>query len=231
MPVSQYADRDPRSGSRPVYPPEFPMFAIGIPTLNRWDLLRPVLWKYVHDFPHIDIFVLDNGNQRKEIQRPQIHYINQAENIGVAASWNVLCKMIYEKGNAFALIVNDDVYLGRNEYEIGNLLHFQKGFFFRAPMDWCSFIAPKQTYLAVGPFDENFKAYYEDNDYEYRLKLAGMGFTRWDMLSPMLYRKNSSLEKNSDVLNWSIQGRNYYIEKWGGEPGAEKFTIAFDGTK
>src|SRR6185369_3275684 len=215
----------------PAYPPEFPKFAIGIPTLNRWALLRPVLWKYLSDFPNIDIFILDNGNQRKEIERPRIHYINKAKNIGVAASWNILSRTIYDKGNAFSLLLNDDVYLGRNEYEIGNLLHFQKGFLYRAPVDWCAVIIPKQTYEKVGPFDEKFRAYYEDNDYEYRLKLAGMGFTRWDMLNPMLYRKSSSMEKNPEVLNWSLESKSYYVEKWGGEPGAEKFPLPFNGTK
>ena len=37
-------------------------FAIGIPTLNRYDLLKPCLMLYERDFPNIDIFVLDNGN-------------------------------------------------------------------------------------------------------------------------------------------------------------------------
>jgi hypothetical protein len=38
-------------------------FAIGIPTLNRADLLVPSLLKYINDFPGVKIFVLDNGNQ------------------------------------------------------------------------------------------------------------------------------------------------------------------------
>jgi hypothetical protein len=38
-------------------------FAIGIPTLNRADLLSQALIKYIYDFPEISIYVLDNGNQ------------------------------------------------------------------------------------------------------------------------------------------------------------------------
>jgi GT2 family glycosyltransferase len=223
-------DRGLLQNIRP-YPKEFPSFAIGIPTLNRWDLLRPALWKYLQDFPHTHIYVLDNGNQQKEIERPTIHYINQKQNIGVAASWNILCDRIYGDNNKFALIMNDDIYLGRNEYQIGNLLHYQKGSFFVTPKDWCVFVAPVQTYQEVGRFDENFMAYCEDRDYQYRLKLAGKGITRWEMIMPLIYRNNSTSDKNPDVLKWAQQSQEYYIRKWGGEPGAEIFSLPFGKRK
>ena len=39
-------------------------FAIGIPTLNRSDLLLPTLIKYVtEDFKDIEIHIIDNGKQ------------------------------------------------------------------------------------------------------------------------------------------------------------------------
>ena len=38
-------------------------FAIGIPTLNRADLLQASLDKYAIDFSDVEIFVIDNGNQ------------------------------------------------------------------------------------------------------------------------------------------------------------------------
>ena len=40
-----------------------PKFSIGIPTLNRADLLIPALMYYKLDFPDIRVSVLDNGNQ------------------------------------------------------------------------------------------------------------------------------------------------------------------------
>ena len=39
-------------------------FAIGIPTINRADLLNPTLQKYFQDFPNVDIYILDNGSQK-----------------------------------------------------------------------------------------------------------------------------------------------------------------------
>ncbi len=57
------------------YPKEFPSFAIGIPTLNRWDLLMPTLHLYVADFPHTKIYVVDNGNQPCDVNHSNIEYI------------------------------------------------------------------------------------------------------------------------------------------------------------
>ena len=38
-------------------------FAIGIPTVNRFDLLQPSLESYLQDFPNIRIYIVDNGKQ------------------------------------------------------------------------------------------------------------------------------------------------------------------------
>ena len=47
------------------------LFAIGIPTINRWDLLRPSLQKYMGiDFCNTWFFVVDNGNQVIDIEHP-----------------------------------------------------------------------------------------------------------------------------------------------------------------
>ena len=52
-------------------------FAIGIPTLNRYDLLKPSLMLYLQrDFPTIDIFIMDNGNQGIVNDFPKLNYLN-----------------------------------------------------------------------------------------------------------------------------------------------------------
>ena len=86
-------------------------FAIGIPTLNRYDLLKPCLMLYERDFPNIDIFVIDNGKQG--ISCGKVMVTDMDQNIGVAASWNILCDKIYSTGADHALILNDDIYLGK----------------------------------------------------------------------------------------------------------------------
>lgn len=209
--------------------PDFPTFAIGIPTLNRWDLLMPTLHLYLADFPSIKIYVLDNGNQPCDVIHPNIEYIKEPENIGVAASWNKLAKRIFADGHPFSLIMNDDIYLGKKEHDIQNLLHYHgNGKLFVTLKDFCVFLLPKTTFECIGEFDENFKCYYEDSDYNYRLQLKHFKPLRWGALTPIVYRENSTGDKKPEVHKWSLQSKQYYLKKWGGMPGQEKYFYPFD---
>lgn len=205
-------------------------FAIGIPTLNRLDLLLPSLKLYLKDFPNTSIIVLDNGNQNinSKIQHPNLLVVETENNIGVAASWNVLCDLIY-KNHDYALILNDDVYLGLQE---GNLLNFikdNKKDFYVASQDWCAFILPKKTFNDVGKFDEKFyPAYFEDNDYHYRMRLVQKSYHKTPVLNPIVYRVASTVSKNSKLNDGFINLKEFYIKKWGGEPNKEKFKTPFN---
>lgn len=205
-------------------------FAIGIPTLNRLDLLHPALLFYIHDFAETKIYIVDNGQQNIEskFKHPNIEVIYNGGNMGVAKSWNMLCKKIYEN-HEYALILNDDIYLGRKEWEIINLLDNFKRFFYCTTMDWCAFIVPKDTYKVIGEFDEKFfPAYFEDNDYSYRIKLYGKSLFQIPFLNPFLYQASKSSEKDPTILQGMIYNKKYYIEKWGGEPNKETFKTPFN---
>jgi len=83
-------------------------FQIGIPTLNRFDLLMPSLLMYSNQFPDTKIYILDNGNQ-KIMQSDFIKnspklsknlvVIEKEQNIGVGASWNILCDEIFKESD------------------------------------------------------------------------------------------------------------------------------------
>lgn len=200
-------------------------FAIGIPTLNRLDLLHPALLFYIHDFPETKIYIVDNGNQSIEskFKHPNVEVIYVGENLGVATSWNFLCKKIYEN-HEYALILNDDIYLGRKEWEVINLLDNFKKFFYCTMLDWCAFIVPKKTFKVIGDFDEQFfPAYYEDNDYHYRIKLKGESIFNIPFLNPFLYQASKSAEKDPTILPKVKNNKELYIKKWGGEPNKETF--------
>jgi GT2 family glycosyltransferase len=200
-------------------------FAIGIPTLNRLDLLHPALLFYIHDFPETKIYIVDNGNQSIEskFKHPNVEVIYVGENLGVATSWNLLCKKIYEN-HEYALILNDDIYLGRKEWEVINLLDNFKKFFYCTMLDWCAFIVPKKTFKVIGDFDEQFfPAYYEDNDYHYRIKLKGEGIFQIPFLNPFLYQASKTSEKDPTILPKVKFNKELYIKKWGGEPNKETF--------
>lgn len=202
-------------------------FAIGIPTLNRWDLLRPSLIKYAKDFPSTRIFVLDNGQQQCDLYDQNIFYVEKPKANGVAGSWNKLCNLIFSQYTR-ALILNDDIYLGKTESQIKELIASSTGKLLTTLQDFSAFILPKTTFEMVGPFDENFKCYYEDSDYIYRLKLKGYSPVRMATLTPAIYRDNSTSEKEPAVHKWALASKQYYIKKWGGLPGQEKYLSPFN---
>lgn len=206
-------------------------FAIGIPTLNRFDLLYPSLILYTQDMPNVKLFVVDNGNQDIELKfkHPNLKVIVNQDNLGVAASWNILCKEIFQE-HQYAIILNDDVYLGKKDYEIDMFLkQYPQKEFFLGTQDFCSFIMPKNTFEEVGDFDESFfPAYFEDNDYFYRMRLAHINYFVAPIINPILYRSSMTMAKDPNILNYFQDNQNRYINKWGGLPESEKYTNPYD---
>jgi GT2 family glycosyltransferase len=174
-------------------------FAIGIPTINRLDLLHPALLFYLRDFPTTKIYVVDNGKQNisAKIKHPNIIVIENEKNMGVASSWNKLCDLIY-KENDYAIILNDDIYWGKKDWEIDNLLSNYNKDLYNTTQDWCVFILPKKTYEEVGLFDVRFfPAYYEDNDYAYRIIFFFLSLFKIPFLNPFVYQSSQTTQKHT----------------------------------
>ena len=203
-------------------------FAIGIPTLNRYDLLKPSLAMYKLDFPNINIHIINNGIENiNEEAKIKVH--RTYRNIGVAASWNRLCKIIFSEGHENALILNDDIYLGKKESEIIELCSTYKNSFIRATPDFCAFIISKHVWDEVGEFDECFfPAYYEDKSYDYRMKLKRIMRIKTPRLNPHIYNSSKTLEKYSELMELIRQNRTLYTKMWGGEPERETFKKPFN---
>jgi len=207
-------------------------YAIGIPTLNRLDLLYPALLYYEIDFPNTKKIIVDNGNQDLgwNLDKVSAMVIENEKNVGVAASWNQLCKAIF-KEHEYALILNDDIYLGRQGWQIDSFFTWldmqtlengplSRADFFVGPKDWCAFIISKKCYEEVGEFDDRFfPAYYEDNDYAMRMKLMGKKIETVPFLDPSVFRGSESMKKDSGING--EESKKKYIEKWGGLPGEE----------
>jgi len=215
-------------------------FAIGIPTINRGqDLLLASLMAYAFfDFPDTDIYIIDNGKQglaeeldkvnKSFIQREKIHVIVEENNIGVAASWNKLCRIIYEKYDN-ALILNDDVYLGYNDMDVDKFISENKSGFMQANSTWSAFLINKSVFNKVGDFDEGFyPAYFEDNDYVYRMKLAKVVIKKNMKMMPKNMKHSSSIAKDPSLNKDFLKLKKRYIDKWGGEPEREKYKTPFN---
>jgi GT2 family glycosyltransferase len=225
---------------------------LGIPVLNRGDLLLRCIRSI--DYPVEKLVIVNNGDdsgvctvieQLKRENDFNLLVYKPQHNIGVAASWNWICKHNRPQPDStglnidhYWLLVGSDI-----QFTAGDLRRIDE--FVRAhreyvqcPANWGhSLFAIRQScYDGAGYFDENFfPAYSEDQDHCYRIKLAGL---KWadvpDVHSvhgePPLW--GSSTVWSDPVLNKQsavTQANNaeYYRRKWGGEPGHETFTRPF----
>ena len=196
-------------------------FGIGIPTFNRWDLLRASIEKYVVDFPNVEIHILDNGQQNipyfDSNQNICVHEMDK--NLGVAGGWNYLIHKIFEN-NDYALILNDDIYLGKTASQINALIDKNNFSLMVTSLDWCAYIMPKNTWNIVGKFDENFyPAYCEDCDYHLRMIKKGLTLSKSSYLIPETYQASMTMAKNPELFyKANHKNKQYFKDKWGKYP-------------
>ncbi len=208
-------------------------FAIGIPTVNRWDLLEPSLIKYLEYFPNTHIYILDNGFQKiPDKYRRQTLNLTVIENTtrwSVAESWNGLCRMIFLHHN-HAIILNDDIYVDFSEQSVFGFLHrFNDPAMYMSQHGFCSFILPDTTWKSIGSFDTNFMgAYFEDNDYQRRIKLAKLEILSHRLLNPVEMIASASIKKDPSLNANFENNAKYYVSKWGGNVGGETFITPFN---
>lgn len=182
------------------------------------------------------------------------------DNIGVGPAWNFGIKYAIENFNSrYFFIPNNDILLHPDAIDIlvdslsapdialisstnvsarvalpdDVLVHKlpKETNFVEAP-DFSCFMLSKKTIDEIGYFDENFyPAYFEDNDYHYRINLKGL---RGVKINRSLYFHYGSrtLKGGPDIKKLCNAGyvanREYYIRKWGGEPGNESFLTPFN---
>lgn len=88
------------------------------------------------------------------------------------------------------------------------------------------------TVAKVGMFDEDFfPAYFEDNDYHYRIKLAGgTAIANTKAIFVHYGSRTQNQEAGKPVVPGDTFRANeaYFIRKWGGSPGHEKFDHPFN---
>jgi GT2 family glycosyltransferase len=202
---------------------------IGIPTINRADLLNEALANYFEDFKNTEIVICDNGKQ-EIITRDKNFVIYRPENnLGVSGSWNMIMDYSEKAKGTHVLMLNDDIYLGKSEEEVKTIIRLWNPEFLCTELNWCSFILSIDAYLKVGKFDEKFfPAYFEDNDYFRRMLLTGVNITNNAMLNPAIYRNSMTIQKSPELNNGFEKNRQYYISKWGGQPTQETFGTPFN---
>lgn len=182
---------------------------------------------------------------------------NYQINLGVSAAWNEGMRNALSDGYKYAIITNDDVRFDKNCIkQIEKTLVETDAVIVSANQN--GLIDPKNKLIngadffcfgvdivnlvnKVGTFDENFyPAYFEDNDMEYRIKLAGLKSvinTRAIAFHEQSATQFADDPSRMNPSKWNCRPekfeelRGYYIKKWGGEPREEKFTHPFNNNK
>jgi hypothetical protein len=207
------------------------IFGIGIPTINQAEALESALKLYVDDFPNTMIYILDNGLQDLRFNNSKVEIIKNYDPFPISKSWNWLAKKIYAHSDN-ALILNDDIYLGKSEEKIVELLKKPADLYCAEHQYDCfsAFILPKKTMVECGGFDEEYTGcYYEDSDY---LRTLTVAFDKKIVYSSSLnadyFRRNSSVTKNPELAKGRHINERRYITKWGGAINAETYKTPFN---
>ena len=162
----------------------------------------------------------------------EIQVLTCTQNLGFAGSVNTIIRQNIDK--PYWIISNFDLYLEPGEWHkiSDKVSDFKYGANFGAgPDQYGLFMLTALAVKSIGLFDENFyPAYFDDNDYRYRSKLAGCTLDPM----PVRYKHETSStindskfykRKNSETFQKLAE---YYISKWGGVPGREDYKSPFN---
>jgi hypothetical protein len=203
---------------------------LGVPTYKRYDLLvRLVETTLAGSMVPDRIVVVDNGCRFDEAYKgpmERVEVIRPGRNLGCAGGWNAIMRAA-EAPDDVMIVSNDDIAVAPDGVQA--MVEAARG----APTDamvlgygYSLFACMSRLWRTVGAFDERiWPAYFEDNDYTVRLKLAGV---------PSINLPACGSHAGSQTLLAMSRGergqhhaqfkanRFYYMSKWGGGPGAER---------
>lgn len=202
---------------------------ICIPTLSRYDLLYKCIESIDSGTVRPDYtFIIDNGNKLNSNLwnlREDIIVYTPGFNMGVASSWNYF---IRHTAN-MRILCNDDILFFPEtlaemleQYEEDKLCFVEN-------CGFSLFMLSDNVIKRVGTFDEDISpgyGYFEDNDFEYRCKLAGIEGK--DMKVRAIHYASGTLkgmtpeETTSHHKKFNVS-RKYYFAKWGGGPREEVY--------
>jgi len=209
------------------------MITLCVPTLSQYSNLdKCIASAFSGNVPVDKVLIVDNGGKYSHLDS-RVTVLKQPFNQGVAASWNILVRSSEE----YRIIANDDVVFKSDTIqkmveglEQGNKFVWA----IRGINGFSCFSIQDSLYNIMGPFDEEISpryAYFEDNDYHYRMRLNGedafdSGAEAIHIGSATLKAMDSEQMKQHHTRFGTAQQN--YIKKWGGLPGKEIFVTPFN---
>lgn len=193
------------------------------PVMARRDLLEGMLASI--DVRVEKLVLIDNspdGSMTAGMDGENRVILRPHHNLGVSASWNLGIKIT--PLSPLWIITNADVVFGPGD--LGRIIEAMAEYDVVAMHGLAIFGFSRKVIERAGFFDENFiPAYYEDNDWLWRCRLAELSMT-W--LGTTSEHKASSTIKASlhfrseNNRTFPVNG-TYYREKWGGMPFDEQY--------
>jgi GT2 family glycosyltransferase len=199
------------------------------------------------------VVIIDNGDEPLTLANTPDHLPfllrRYDHNIGCAGAWN---RILATAAPRRTIIVNADCKVPPDAFE--KILESPSPAFLCAFGFGC-FRLDAEIYEKIGPFDEAFyPIYFEDADYRYRAKLAGITIEEWPFVEAARLDHETfgrALYTTGFEHGWRhADGRGYqgwtdeklawftkrweanhdrYVAKWGGEVGHETYTRPFGG--
>lgn len=183
-----------------------------------------------------EILIIDNG-QKLDVStiKHKVKVYRPPYNLGLATAWNHFLSHTED----VRLMVNDDVIFYPNT--IKNLVDSfdENKVIFPVGVNqinsFSCMIIPENVFRVVGPFDINISphyAYFEDNDYSYRMKKYGIdlfGVPNCDVkhvnsATLKAYTNDEMVEHHKKFS----KARDNFVRKWGGMPGKEKYANPYN---
>lgn len=218
---------------------------LGVPTLNRYDLLPKLLASAEAGTRKPDGYVIvDNGGKLRaedlscgttvfDPNSCRIAILQQIHNIGVGPAWNLMARRELTSDDVRLLICGDDVVLHEDTIAgLERVMEETDADFVSAlcQHNFSCFMMRARLFEKIGYFDENFcPAYFEDNDFSYRMRLANIctatagSFEHVGSATLKAFTPEQTEEHHGSFR--ALQ--TYYIRKWGGEPGKEAHIFPF----
>lgn len=232
------------------------MTTLLIPTLRRYDLLREAVRSAsAGTRPPHRYHIIDNGGALPDEVAHDLLAIAQqtgaelairrpGRNLGVAASWNQGFAQL-PPAEPWLIVANDDVTFARTTIallEEAAQADPQGLFFFPGANGlknaWSLFLQRTRALEEIGWYDEQVSpgyGFFEDNDYSYRLQLRGyrhipVARCGYGHVDSATVKAMSQPEQEVHWRRYRLAEQNY-AAKWGGAPGAERYTLPYNGER
>ena len=225
------------------------MVLYGIPTYTQFDDCRKAVETIINSSTLVpDMFLIVDNSETgvgaealtdlAQTYPDRVHILIRRENI-LSGAWNDIMHAGIDHDFDYVIVANDDVtpHPGSIQALVDAAINRPDVAMWNGSghsgNSYSFFLLQKWAYSQIGAFDENFKpAYYEDNDYDRRIKLAGL--IREEVSAATFDHIGSATAKSFSEARWIIHHASfsnngkYYQRKWGGMPQFEQFRVPFE---